>query len=53
MKAIVIMEHGGIDKLCFEEMPVPKIAADEVLVEVKAVALNHPRPVGSWWIARI
>ena len=41
MKAIVSMEQGGIDKLCFEEMPVPKISADEVLVEVKAAALNH------------
>ena len=41
MNAVVIHEHGGIDKLCFEEMPVPNIAADEVLVEVKAAALNH------------
>jgi len=41
MNAVVIHEHGGIDKLCFEEMPVPKIAADEVLVEIKAAALNH------------
>ena len=41
MKAVVIHEHGGVDKLRFEEHPVPKIAADEVLVEVKAAALNH------------
>ena len=41
MNAVVIHEHGGIDKLCFEEMTAPNIAADEVLVEVKAAALNH------------
>ena len=41
MNAVVIHEHGGIDKLCFAEMPVPKISADDVLVEVKAAALNH------------
>lgn len=41
MKAVLIHEHGGVDKLLFEEYPVPKIAADEVLVEVKAAALNH------------
>ncbi len=41
MKGVVIHEHGGIDKLRFEDQPVPKIAAKEVLVEVKAAALNH------------
>jgi len=41
MNAVLIHEHGGIDKLSYEKYPVPKIAADEVLVEVKAVGLNH------------
>ncbi|MFQ5752202.1 MAG: zinc-binding dehydrogenase [bacterium] len=41
MKAVVIHEHGGIDKLSYEEIIVPEIAANEILVEVKAVALNH------------
>ena len=41
MKAVVIHEHGGIDKLVFEERPVPQISADEILLQVKAVALNH------------
>ena len=41
MNAVVMHEHGGIDKLRFEEVPIPKIVADEVLVEVKAAALNH------------
>ncbi len=41
MTAVVIYEHGGVEKLRFEEMPVPEIAPDEVLVQVKAAALNH------------
>jgi len=41
MNAVVIHEHGGIDKLSFEKYPVPKIDASEILVEVKAAALNH------------
>lgn len=41
MKAVVIHEHGGTEKLCYEEMPVPEIAENEVLLRVKAVALNH------------
>ncbi len=41
MKAVVIHEHGGTDKLSYENYPVPEIAANEVLVEVRAVALNH------------
>lgn len=41
MQAVVIHEHGGIDKLSYETAPTPKIAADEILVQVKAAALNH------------
>jgi NADPH:quinone reductase-like Zn-dependent oxidoreductase len=41
MKAVVIHEHGDIDQLRYEDHPVPAIRADEVLVEVKAIALNH------------
>ncbi len=41
MKAVVIHEHGGIDKLSYEDRPRPLVRADEVLVEVKAAALNH------------
>jgi len=41
MKAVVIHEHGGVDKLSFEKRPVPTINAAEVLIEVKAIALNH------------
>ncbi len=41
MKAIVFHEQGGIDKLRYEEVPVPVIEPSEVLVKVKACAVNH------------
>ncbi len=41
MKAVVIREHGGLDVLRFEECPVPERGPGDVLVEVKAVGLNH------------
>lgn len=34
-------EHGGPDKLSYEEMPMPKIGPQDVLIRVKACALNH------------
>jgi NADPH:quinone reductase-like Zn-dependent oxidoreductase len=41
MKAVLFREHGGPDKLSYEDMPTPRISAKEVLVRVKACALNH------------
>lgn len=41
MKAVVFHEQGGIDKLLYEDVPVPVIAPSEVLVEVKACAVNY------------
>ena len=41
MKAVIFREHGGIEKLEFTDVPEPKISADEVLVRVRACALNH------------
>jgi NADPH:quinone reductase-like Zn-dependent oxidoreductase len=41
MKAVRFHEHGGLDVLKYEEAPEPKILANEVLVKVKACALNH------------
>lgn len=41
MKAVIFDEHGGPEVLRYEERPEPKIRANEVLVEVRACALNH------------
>jgi NADPH:quinone reductase-like Zn-dependent oxidoreductase len=41
MKAVVFHEHGGPEVLQYEDRPDPKIKANEVLVEVRACALNH------------
>lgn len=55
MKAIRYHEVGEVDVLTYEDVPTPEINDDEVLVRVKAAALNHldlrlragksPRPV--------
>jgi NADPH:quinone reductase-like Zn-dependent oxidoreductase len=41
MKAVVIREHGSVDRLRLEDRPVPEPGPDEVRVRVKAAALNH------------
>jgi len=41
MKAVRFHEHGGPEVLKYEDAPDPKIEANEVLVKVKACALNH------------
>lgn len=41
LKAVVINEHGGIEVLHYTDFPDPVIGPGEVLVEVKACALNH------------
>ena len=41
MKAVIFRAHGGPDKLSYEDLPMPTIGPDEVLVRVKACALNH------------
>jgi NADPH:quinone reductase-like Zn-dependent oxidoreductase len=41
MKAAVMREHGGPEVLKIETVPDPVLRADEVLVEVRACALNH------------
>jgi NADPH:quinone reductase-like Zn-dependent oxidoreductase len=41
MKAIVFNAHGGPDVLKFTDAPDPTIRPNEVLVRVKACALNH------------
>jgi NADPH:quinone reductase-like Zn-dependent oxidoreductase len=41
MKAILIREHGGLDKLTMSDVPDPEPRAGEAVVRVRAVALNH------------
>lgn len=41
MKALRFHEHGDVSVLKYEDVETPKIAADEVLIQVKACALNH------------
>ena len=41
MKAVVVREHGGPDKLNIEEVAEPELTATTAIVRVRAVALNH------------
>ena len=41
MKATIFKQHGGPEVLEYTDVPDPVIHANEVLVEVKACALNH------------
>ena len=41
MKAVVFHQHGGPEVLEYTEVPNPSIKPSEVLVEVRACALNH------------
>ena len=45
MKAVQLTEHGDTDVIEYGEMPDPEPGRDEVLVDVKAGALNH---LGIW-----
>lgn len=42
MKAVILPEHGGPEKLIFErDVPDPEMGASDCLVRVRACALNH------------
>ena len=41
MKAIVLNEHGGVDKLRYQDFPEPVCREGEALIRVKACAVNR------------
>lgn len=41
MRAALVREHGGLEKVLVEERDVPVPAPDEVLIRVKAAGMNH------------
>jgi NADPH:quinone reductase-like Zn-dependent oxidoreductase len=41
MKAVIFSQHGGPEVLQYTEVADPQIKANEVLIEVRACALNH------------
>ena len=41
LKAVVMHQRGGPDVLCYEDFPTPEPGLGEVLVRVRACALNH------------
>lgn len=41
MKAVIFKQHGGPEVLEYADVPDPRMQANEVLVQVKACALNH------------
>src|SRR5437879_13859259 len=41
MKAALIQQHGSPDVLVYEDVPEPKIKANQILVRVRACSLNH------------
>src|SRR5258708_7867418 len=41
MRAIVIEQHGGPDKLVLRELPEPEPKAGNVVIQVKAFGVNH------------
>jgi len=41
MKAIVFYEHGTLDQVTYTDVPEPDIGPDDILMDVKAAALNR------------
>lgn len=41
MKALFFDRHGGLDVICYGDVPDPEPGPGEVLLEVRACALNH------------
>lgn len=40
MKAIVLKNFGSVDSFVIEELPIPTISANDVLVQVRAISIN-------------
>jgi NADPH2:quinone reductase len=40
MKAVLINEQGGVDKLEYKDVPVPKVTPDSILVKNRFVGVN-------------
>ena len=45
MKAVVFHQHGPLDNLKYEDYPDPRPGPTEVLIRVRAVALNGFDPM--------
>jgi NADPH:quinone reductase-like Zn-dependent oxidoreductase len=42
LKAVRIHEHGGVEKLCYEDVPVPELTAPtDAIIKLSAASLNH------------
>src|SRR5579863_10373978 len=41
MRAAVIKQHGPPESITFEDRPVPKPGENQVLIRIRACALNH------------
>ena len=41
MKAVVYTQHGGPEVVRIQDLPAPAVGPTDVLVRVRAVALNH------------
>jgi NADPH:quinone reductase-like Zn-dependent oxidoreductase len=41
MKAVVLEKHGGPELLEYKDVPMPKYSPNEVLIKIKATAMNH------------
>lgn len=41
MKAVRIHQHGGLDVLKYEDIPISEITENQCLVKIEAAALNH------------
>ncbi|GAB4043196.1 hypothetical protein [Spirosoma litoris] len=48
MKAIILNEPGGVEKLEYIDLPKPVIKSDDVPVQVKAISINPVDVICHW-----